>query len=151
MKRSALLHVLWLCVPPGALAQDIYRCTSAGETVYQGTPCAVGERATPLVVTRTHVHSPSPRAQACVSRPGGRASLPFRRTILCLGMSDDEVLNLPKWGRPTSITRTKAHREWQESWEYRSPAGPARHLHFVNGKLTSIDAMPEYVASLALQ
>jgi hypothetical protein len=149
MKRSALFHIIWLCVPLSAMAEDIYRCTSSGETIYQGTPCAAGQRATPLVVARTHIHSPSPRAQPCASSPGGRASLPFRRTVLCLGMSDDEVLNLPRWGRPASITRTKAKREWQESWEYRSPAEAPRYLHFVNGRLTSVEAVLDDVVSLA--
>jgi hypothetical protein len=151
MKRGALLHVIWLCIPLGAMAQDIYRCTSPGETVYQGTPCAAGQRVTPLVVTRTHVPGRSSAAQPCVSRPGGRASLPFRRTVLCLGMSDDEVLNLPRWGRPAKITRMKANREWQENWEYRAPAEAPRYLHFVNGKLASVEAEPGSVVSLAVQ
>ncbi len=34
-------------------------------------------------------------------------------------MSDDEVLNLPAWGRPSTITRSKVNRVWYEEWIYR--------------------------------
>jgi Domain of unknown function (DUF4124) len=142
MMRAALLHLMCICVALPAIGQEVYRCTSHGETTYQDTRCASGQRETPLAVgARAHVPSIS-NAQPCTSTPGGRASLPFRRTVLCLGMSDDEVLNLPTWGRPTRITRTKANRVWQERWEYRSHFEPPRQLHFVNGKLANVDAEP---------
>ena len=54
-------------------------------------------------------------------------------------MTDDEVLNLPGWGRPATIARTRAPREWREDWTYDAgPSGP-RQLHFVKGKLTAVE------------
>ena len=54
-------------------------------------------------------------------------------------MSDDEVLNLPAWGRPKKITRNKANRVWREQWAYVSPVEGEKYLHFTNGKLTAIE------------
>ena len=53
-------------------------------------------------------------------------------------MTDDEVLNLPGWGRPAKITRTRAPREWREEWIYVAGAG-SRQLHFLNGTLTLVE------------
>jgi hypothetical protein len=56
-------------------------------------------------------------------------------------MSDDEVLNLPGWGRPSSVTRARMPHAWQKKeWVCRT-AGTAeeRHPHFVNIRLVSVD------------
>jgi hypothetical protein len=50
-------------------------------------------------------------------------------------MTDDEVLNLPGWGRPARIVRTHEPRRWHEEWTYDA----RRHLHFVNGTLVGAD------------
>ena len=146
MPRALLIQAfLFCCLPMSAAGQGIYRCSGTGGTVYQDTPCAAGQSSTPLTMARgttlTQRDAHPTLGAQCTSRTGGRAALPFRPMVLCLGMSDDEVLNLPRWGRPVRITRTKANRTWQEQWEYGSPAtSTARRLHFVNGRLTTIEA-----------
>jgi hypothetical protein len=61
---------------------------------------------------------------------------------LNLGMTDDEVLNLPGWGPPQKITRSKAEHMWSEQWSYNSSANERRQLQFTNGKLMTIDFEP---------
>jgi hypothetical protein len=57
-------------------------------------------------------------------------------------MTDDEVLNLPGWGRPAAINRTRAAREWREEWFYdTSRAARARQLLFVNGSVVETDVV----------
>jgi hypothetical protein len=55
-------------------------------------------------------------------------------------MTDDEVLNLASWGRPSAITRTRSNRVWHEEWLYRWRTGGTSRLSFANGKLTAVDA-----------
>jgi hypothetical protein len=66
-------------------------------------------------------------------RPG-----PWRHQALALGVSDDEVLNMPEWGRPNRIVRTKLARGWLEVWTYGNPAVGERELAFTNARLTDI-------------
>ena len=54
-------------------------------------------------------------------------------------MTDDEVLNLPGWGRPAKIIRTRAQREWREQWIYDAAFSAPRQLHFVNGALALVE------------
>ena len=57
-------------------------------------------------------------------------------------MSDDEVLNLPGWGRPSRITRVKMARVWREEWTYGQPMTGERHLYFANARLVDIIDKP---------
>ena len=68
-------------------------------------------------------------------------------------MSDDEVLNLPGWGRPARITRAKMSRTWHEEWTYGPSAAGERRLHFANARLVAIVDKPplDQVAQLTLQ
>ena len=68
-------------------------------------------------------------------------------------MSDDEVLNLPGWGRPSRITRVKIARAWHEEWTYGQTETGARHLYFANARPVDIvDKSPlDQVARLTLQ
>jgi len=70
-----------------------------------------------------------------------------------VGMSDDEVLNLPGWGVPNRITRERKPREWREEWSYGSPVNGERRLHFVNATLVDIVDAPssQQVASVTIQ
>jgi hypothetical protein len=62
--------------------------------------------------------------------------------------ADDQVLNIPGWGRPSEITRTGRHRGWREVWIY-DRGYHVRELSFVNGTLTDIDASaPARLASV---
>jgi len=100
--------------------------------------------ASPNTVART-----PPACDAMTQR--GPARLPWRNGAICIGMTDDEVLNLPGWGRPASINRTRAAREWREEWFYdASRAAGARQLFFVNGKLDAVEtAVYEPIGPLA--
>ena len=79
-------------------------------------------------------------------RPAGRQSLnayaayvgtPFAATTIFIGMTDTQVLNLPGWGRPTQIVRSKGSQGWREQWEYRKPRDESHRLYFENGRLAA--------------
>jgi len=57
-------------------------------------------------------------------------------------MADDEVLNMPEWGRPWRIARTRMPRGWLEVWSYGNAATGERELHFTNARLTDIVDTP---------
>ena len=141
--------------------------TPQSTTTYQSKPCANGQVETQIVagVTKAKEEPPAkaaaqlPREETPKSGAQGRreepskpvrssllsaserTAWPFRR-VLTIGMSDDEVLNLPGWGRPTQIIRTKVPREWREEWVYVRPSSDERHLHFVNAALVEISDQP---------
>ena len=75
----------------------------------------------------------------CNARPREWWRLAPLRRAICIGMSDDEVLNLPGWGRPAKIVRTRAPREWREEWIYDARYAGPRQLWFVNGKLAAVE------------
>src|SRR4029453_5092580 len=94
--RSALLCALAARTAPLATAQDIFKCTDAGGATHQPPPCAGGKGepriATGAIQPRTEV--PVAASSSPPMLPP-RTAGPWRRTALTLGMSDDEVLNLP--------------------------------------------------------
>ena len=146
--RRVGVMVLALSVTPVAFAQapaqSIFKCVDGETTAYQSMPC-VGGQTESRVMTIARVDTPSqsvavqiPRASAAVPTAQSQGKMwPPRRTLM-LGMSDDEVLNLPGWGVPKRIVRTKGPREWKEEWSYPTSAGE-RRLYFVNATL--VDAM----------
>jgi hypothetical protein len=152
MARSILLCSLLLCLSAVSRAGDVHKCVTPAGITYQGVPCAGAELPTPAIIASATQAPPSLRANAATSAPARtapdcdaipqRASprLPWRHTAICIGMTDDEVLNLPGWGRPAAINRTRAAREWREEWFYdTSHAARARQLFFVNGKLDAVE------------
>ena len=66
-------------------------------------------------------------------------------------MTDDEVLNLPGWGRPGKINRSKSGRAWREEWIYARSAGGEQHLVFVNATLAEINTPPAPEPSVPLE
>ena len=68
-------------------------------------------------------------------------------------MSDDEVLNLPGWGVPSRIERSRDGRVYREEWSYRLPSGDTRILRFTNTRLTGVDvdAAPDRYATIGLR
>jgi len=152
--RSALWCALAASAAPLATAQDIFKCIDGGGTTYQSTPCASGQGE-----TRMAIGAVQSRAEAQVAAlssppmPPPRTAGPWRRTALTLGMSDDEVLNLPGWGRPTRITRAKMSRAWHEEWTYGNSTSGERRLHFANAKLVDIIDKPplDQVAQLTVR
>src|SRR5262245_30764584 len=115
-------------------AQDVYKCVGVGSTAYQSMPCDNGQEQTRFarVAHPTQPAAPTPTvtrsgAVASVSVPRSAVAAtvgkeatkawPGRRTI-AIGMSDDEVLNLPGWGIPNRIARAKSSKGWREEWTY---------------------------------
>jgi hypothetical protein len=129
-----------------ASATGIYKCVDGGATAYQSLPCAPGAseiRLSPPASAVPALLSPAPRADAASPYP--RRPGPWKHRTLTLGMSDDEVLNLPGWGRPSRITRVRLPREWREEWIYDGGLLAEQRLYFANAKLVDVVVMPSEV------
>ncbi len=151
-----------LCVMAGSFAPaasaEIFKCVDAGVTAYQSMPCANGATETRMPTTagpppQSQAQTPALPTPAPPTREPLRRAGPWSHTTLTLGMSDDEVLNLPGWGRPSRITRTRMPHEWREEWVYSPATDGERHLHFANTKLVDITITPpvDQLARLAPQ
>ena len=131
-------------------AGEIFKCVEAGATSYQSTPCARSQEAVPLkIATATPRESregstPVP-VPVSVSRSGKRG--PWTHTSIEVGMSDDEVLNMPGWGRPARISRARLPGGWEEVWRYGSSYSGERELRFLNARLADIAETPAAQAS----
>ena len=71
--------------------------------------------------------------------PAARLAVISRNDKLQTGMSDLQVLNNRRWGKPQRITRNRDARAWHEQWSYETGANGGRQLHFINGLLASVD------------
>jgi len=147
-KLAGILSAALACTAFAAHAGDIYKCMASGVTSYQSMPCERGQAQVQMsVVGSDNVARKANVVAAPQSalRPG-----PWRHQELALGISDDEVLNMPAWGRPNRIVRTRLPRGWQEVWIYGNPVVGDRALVFTNARLTDIgDAAPSQVAVTA--
>ena len=159
--RFALVCGTLLCMPAAVLASDVYKCATPSGISYQSMPCQTGvelpkpniianvvEAPRSLSASATKATTDTGTAYSAVSTYASSASecdserrewWRRSRRAICIGMSDDEVLNLPGWGRPAKISRTRAPREWREEWFYDSRAAGPRQLWFVNGKLAAVE------------
>jgi len=139
-----LLTCAILLVAATANADEIHKCVGENGITYQGLPCG-GREAPPTSAMMDAVQGQAPRpaddgtTPECGVRPRTPARLPWRQATICIGMTDDEVLNLPGWGRPAKIIRTREPRRWHEEWTYGAGATRQRLLHFVNGKLAGLE------------
>ena len=154
--RRWLLAPLALALAPLCDAQDIHKCFHGDEITYQSAPCAPGQVDAGLLrlpgyadpAQRDGATSPptdmtfgAPADTLQVSpeqtAPDTQDAFPFRASI-ALGMTDDQVLNIPNWGRPTRIMRSGHRQSFREVWTY-DRGGARRQLAFVGGKLAVID------------
>jgi hypothetical protein len=150
----AVMRVLVMCLsfcgiayPLAGHAQAIHKCLAPDGVAYQSMPCAPGAGDVVIASLGSVRAESASRAQAPVAAPARRereansanSKRVFWRTSIAIGMSDDEVLNLPAWGRPSAITRSKANRVWYEEWSYRWRMGGASRLSFANGRLTGVE------------
>jgi hypothetical protein len=138
------------------LAQPIFKCVDHDSTAYQSTPCSPGATETRLVaLARAPANDandatfpdarPDPLplssggspAPAVSERLPGQKVGPWTHKGLAPGISDDEVLNMPGWGRPSQIKRSRGSRGWREEWTYTHAPGEPQ-LHFLNGKLVDV-------------
>ena len=151
--RSALLCIALVALASGSRAEDVHKCATPTGIAYQGRPCSGAELpAQGIVASVAQPRPPAPAntadddgargAPVCNARPREPRRLPWRQATICIGMTDDEVLNLPGWGRPATIRRTRAPREWREDWTYDAGLAAARQLHFVNGQLALVESPP---------
>ena len=149
MIRSLPLGFLLVLVSAASGAADVHKCVAPTGITYQGTPCNGPELPTSIAVSSAAqapaaANRPAPGSAVAPKTPecdatSRRAPLPSRNATICVGMTDDEVLNLPGWGRPAKIVRTRVPREWREQWIYDTRAAGPRYLHFVNGKLALVE------------
>jgi hypothetical protein len=142
MVRRVLAFTSFLLLPLLGHAQEVHKCVSADGVTYQGLPCAGEEAPIPAsAATATQTTRPSGAGAPpeCGPRPLSPPRLPWRQATICIGMTDDEVLNLPGWGRPARIVRTREQRRWHEDWTYDARLDGRRHLHFINGTLAAAE------------
>lgn len=122
----ALFGLLALATP--SHAQIIHKCAGAEGIAYRDRPCVADQQEQPFAsgTKRESLHADSNAGRR--PRPAGRQALtsyaayagtPFAATTIFIGMTDTQVLNLPVWGRPTQIVRSKARQGWREQWEYK--------------------------------
>jgi hypothetical protein len=136
-----------LAWPVAGLSQAIHKCTAPEGTAYQSEPCGTGASdvviASAIPTDSVRAHRSNQRAESPALGPKRTAASGTRRvfwrTSIAIGMSDDEVLNLPSWGRPSAITRTRSNRVWHEEWLYRWRIGGTSRLLFANGRLTAVE------------
>lgn len=121
----------------------IYKCAGPEGVVYRDTPCTATQQEQPMS-SGTKDESQRPDSNAGQrSRPMSRrsadsyAGTPFAATTIFIGMTDTQVLNLPSWGRPAQIRRSKAKQGWREEWVYKRPGDEWHHLYFENGRLAA--------------
>lgn len=120
-------HRAWLlgllAVAGAAAAQDIHKCVGdAGVIAYQNVPCGGGQVDAGLLKLPDYADPAKPdgassppiddsaaamngalsTAAPLWSTQETRNAFPFRTTIR-LGMTDDQVLNIPGWGMPTRV------------------------------------------------
>jgi hypothetical protein len=136
--RDAAFIVVTIGMTTSVGAQQIFKCVSATGTTYQSVPCVAGAdetRIAPVPQTRIEASSVSPPSSS-------RRSGPWRHRALTLGMSDDEVLNMSGWGRPSRIDRVRLPREWREEWVYGPETLSERRLVFSNGRLVDFGDRP---------
>ena len=149
LKCCAVLGALAAGTAPSTEAQDIFKCVEAGTTTYQSTPCADHQIELPMTSGVPASGAPHPRGDGRTAAPVSppprqplRVAGPWRLTTLRLGMSDDEVLNLPGWGRPSRVTRVRLSRVWREEWIYGQSITGERRLYFANARLVDVIDKP---------
>jgi len=145
MFRAFFMASFLALVPLAGSAQEIYKCVSAEGITYQGHPCDGRQAVASMAVGNSSQMVRIADAQStpeCAPRPRVPPRLPWRQAAICIGMTDDEVLNLPGWGRPDRIVRKREQRLWHEDWTYDAPLAARRFLHFVNGTLAGVGTEP---------
>ena len=159
-------------VTPFCEAEAIVKCANGIDVTYQTSPCGDGTVTSlvlPPVASASGVGvqneldstsvvrpiaGPAPptlvkpgAANAAVQIPVAptEAGILAKRERLQAGMSDMQVLNHRRRGKPQRITRNRETRAWHEHWLYESGANAGTQLHFVNGRLAEIADPEPYV------
>ena len=145
MKPSIVILPVLLALSGFSYAQNkpIYRCADTEGIGYRDTPCATQQEQTLILATRSASWQ-NDNATAIQPTDARPAATPFFATQLFIGMTDTQVLNLPSWGRPAHIVRSKAGRVWREQWIYkdRNTGDERRFLYFENARLVDQEDAP---------
>jgi hypothetical protein len=141
MNRISLLPLCLVTVASIAGAQNIYKCVGPDGLAYRDTPCPADQREQLVLANPSRVNWQAENASRTDSL-SVQAGLPLSGTRLTLGMTDTQVLNLPSWGRPAQIVRTKAKPGWREEWLYKRAGDISRVLYFENGRLAAQEDAP---------
>ncbi len=163
-----------LFVATACNAEGIFKCITESGVAYQATVCAGGAIATEVELSAgppariaigpeddaaTAVPGPAAPAAMPVVHPAAGPSQPVparrasgnnvnsSRDQLQAGMSDLQVLNNRRWGKPQRITRTRDSRAWHEHWDYETGANGGKQLHFVNGTLAGIEEINQLAST----
>jgi hypothetical protein len=137
---------LVLCNVTYAADNAIYKCADPEGVVYRDTPCVNPQDQT-LVVAARKVNLQSESGRANPPPVDSRlAASPLYAPRLFIGMTDTQVLNLPSWGRPARIVRSKEGRMWREQWIYkdRSTGEERGFLYFENARLVDQENAPAH-------
>jgi len=152
MDSRVLLGCLALAVSLDAGAGPIYKCVERGATSYQSMPCARAQDAVPLkIATATAGELREAPASESYSPARSTRRGPWTHTAIEVGMSDDEVLNMPGWGRPARVSRTRLRAGWEEVWRYGNAYSGERELRFLNARLADIVETPAAQASAVVR
>lgn len=142
MKLVIASLVAALLAAPACMAESIVKCTSESGVTYQTTPCTGGATTVILLqtLTKADVHSDEVVVPAIPARMAlqGQTDAKSSSDELQVGITDLQVLNDRRWGKPQRITRNREARAWHEHWTYRAGTNGGKQLHFVNGKLTGV-------------
>ena len=155
---------------PVCHAELIVKCSTETGVIYQASPCAEGALTAVVVPSAATVNEtsnaikgapmlypvagPMPPTNATsmaanlvvqTPAPDTGTVLLAKRQKLSTGMSDMQVLNHRRWGKPQRIARSREARAWHEQWIYESGENAGTRLLFINGRLTEI-ADPEPIA-----
>jgi hypothetical protein len=145
MKPSIVILPVLLVLSSFSYGQDksIYKCADSEGIGYRDTPCPTQQEQT-LITSARRVNWRNENAKVIQPTDARLAATPFFATRLLIGMTDTQVLNLPSWGRPAQIIRSKAGRVWREQWIYkdRSTGDERRYLYFENARLVDHEDAP---------
>ena len=143
MKRFFIPLAASLFVATACQAEGIYKCTTESGVSFQSNPCTEGAtmflalQSTAKAEARSDDDAGARTSAGAVSP--GRVAIYSSRDELQPGMSDLEVLNNRRWGKPQRITRHRETSAWHEYWNYMTGANGGKQLHFINSRLASID------------
>lgn len=145
MKFSTAILPGFLALSTFAYAQDknIYKCVDPEGVVYRDMPCATQQEQT-LIANARKVNWQTENGTTNPPVDSRATTSPLYVPRLFIGMTDTQVLNLPSWGRPARIVRSKAGRLWREQWIYkdRNIGDERSFLYFENARLVDQEDAP---------
>ena len=137
---------------------DVFKCTEGTGVSFQSSPCDEGAAMIKISSAKHELDADEETDAAPVVKAApprsGRPTIFSRSDLLEPGMSDLQVLNNRRWGKPQRITRNRESMAWHEHWAYLTGANGGKQLHFVNGILIHVENIeplaeaPEMVSAL---